>query len=191
MDLLRERVGPGYERQGDEHLDGEVVNGSHGPVGNVAGDDPEEETAARLLQQEPGDAGGARRLAPGAGREGDEDGEQHDADAVVEQRLALLSTSSVSGTLTFFRVASTATGSVGLMSAPNTSAHASGSGLPMRSAASQNAPPTRAVEIRVPRSASVATAQARSRSVRRSRLIAPANSRKASMPFITTSVKST
>ena len=101
-----------------------------------------------------------------------------------------ISTSSRFEMETWRSVLITATGSVGLISAPNTSAHASGSGWPMRSETSQTATPTSAVDTVVPINASAATGQARSRNRCRSRFSAPAKIRKASIPFITTSVKS-
>jgi hypothetical protein len=57
--------------------------------------------------------------------------------------------------VTFFRVASTATGSVGLIRAPKTSAQASETGCPDHWATAQKALPTMAVEMTVPTRASV------------------------------------
>ena len=87
-------------------------------------------------------------------------------------------------------MARTATGSVGLMRAPKTSAHGSDSGWPSTPDANQTATPTIAVDRIVPATAKRATGPARSRKVPMSRPREPANSRKASMPLKTTAVKS-
>ena len=101
-----------------------------------------------------------------------------------------ISTCSASGTRTFFSTLSTATGSVGLISAPNTMAHSSGTGRPTARLAPQKAKPTIRVEIKVPTTARVSTGRARLRSASKLTCMDPANSRNDSMPFITIPVKS-
>ena len=76
-----------------------------------------------------------------------------------------------------FSVASTPTGSVGLISTPNTSAQAGVSGTPTSRAVSQKPPPTTAAEITTPRVARKAAVQPRRFSSSRSTCMAPANSR--------------
>ncbi len=80
-----------------------------------------------------------------------------------------------------FTVASTAIGSVGLIRAPNTSAHGKVSSRPSDRAMAQRPTPTITVDASTPSVASVQTAMRRRRSSGRSTCMAPANSRKASM----------
>ena len=89
MELLGQSVGARDQRQGDKDLDREVVDDAHGAVGGVSGHDAEEQAAPGLLHEQARDPGRARRLASDAGGEAEENREQDDADAVVEQGLAL------------------------------------------------------------------------------------------------------
>lgn len=93
-----------------------------------------------------------------------------------------MSISSVLATRACFSTASTAMGSVGLISAPNTSAQAKAMGTESSWPAPQNMAPTRIVEITTPSVAMAPTVHALSRNKDRSICSAPANSRKASMP---------
>ena len=96
----------------------------------------------------------------------------------------------VGGTRTDSKMPSTATGSVGLIRAPNTSAQTNGIGWPARSAMIQMPPATSPVDSSVPRVASALTVRHRRRNADRSTCSAPANSRKLSMPCISVSWKS-
>ncbi len=99
-------------------------------------------------------------------------------------------TSSLAGMLTVFNVLITATGSVGLISAPKTRAQISGTGWLESRAIVQNPKPTMAVEMTVPRIARTSTGSACVRSLGTSTWSAPAKIRNASMPSITTALKS-
>jgi hypothetical protein len=101
-----------------------------------------------------------------------------------------ISVSSAAGTRTTFSVESTATGSVGLISAPKTNAQGSGIGMPSGAESSQMPTPTTAVETTTLAEAISATDPARPRSSSRSTCSAPANRRKASIPPLTVAVKS-
>ena len=98
--------------------------------------------------------------------------------------------SSALGAPNCFSVASTAIGSVGEISAPNTRHQINGIGMPMRLNTSQAPNPTRAVDISTPTLASAPTTHWCSRSRARSTCSAPANSRKLSMPCNSASSKS-
>ncbi len=76
-----------------------------------------------------------------------------------------------------FSAASTPTGSVGLISTPNTSAQGKESGTPIPRAASQKPPPITAAEITTPNVASTAAVQPRCFKASKSTCMAPANSR--------------
>ena len=95
--------------------------------------------------------------------------------------------SSASGTTTVLRSESTATGSVGLIRAPKTSAQASGRSSPSAPAIHHEPKPTMAVEMHTPSVAISAMTHFTEASSLRSTCIAPAKSRKASIPFMTRS----
>ena len=89
-----------------------------------------------------------------------------------------------SGTLTVLSRPSTATGSVGEISAPNTSAQAKDTSKPSRPAASHRPVLQTAIEMTTPMLAIRPIAHFWPFSVTRSTCSAPANSRKARMPFM-------
>ncbi len=97
---------------------------------------------------------------------------------------------SVFGTSTVLRMPSTATGSVGEISAPNTRHQAKGSGMLSQERISQVPVPTIAVEISTPSVAMVPIAQRREASASRSTCSAPANRSRLSIPFIRVSGRS-
>ena len=96
----------------------------------------------------------------------------------------------VGGTRTDSKIPSTAMGSVGLISAPNTNAHTNGSGWPAKPATTQMPQPTSPTDSIVPTVAKAPTVRHRHRSAGMSTCSAPANSRKLSMPCISNSWKS-
>ena len=89
-----------------------------------------------------------------------------------------------------FSVASTPTGSVGLIRTPKTTAQGKDRGTPRHFATSQNPAPITAAEKITPRVASTATIQAYRLKASKSTCIAPANSKNASMKRRTAAEKS-
>ncbi len=87
-------------------------------------------------------------------------------------------------------MASTAIGSVGEISAPNSRQSIKGSGRPSQGSTAQSNPPTAKVETAVPAKASSPTCRPRRRSRATSTCSAPANSSTGSMPCIRTAEKS-
>ena len=94
------------------------------------------------------------------------------------------------GTFTVLNRPSTATGSVGLISAPKTSAQTKGMSSANHPNRNHIAPPTTKVEIRVPRTAITEMVSRWFLKPVKSACSAPANSRKLSIPFIRVSLKS-
>ena len=97
----------------------------------------------------------------------------------------LISMASLSLTPKLRRMLNTVIGSVGLISAPKTSAHSSGRNTPKSKAASLKARPIASVDMTTPMVAIAPTVHLRWRSFERSTFSAPANSRKPSIPLKT------
>ena len=97
---------------------------------------------------------------------------------------------SAGGTAARPSTAITATGSVGEISAPNTSAHSSGTSMPKAPASSLKPMPTMAVETSTPSVLSARIGQRLRRMSPQSTCIAPANSRNDSIPSISVAWKS-
>ena len=102
---------------------------------------------------------------------------------------AILASSS-RGTLTVFKRPRTATGSVGEMRAPNTSAHKNEMGEPASLRMAHMAAPMRKVDNTTPSVAINVMAHLRCASCSISTCTAPANSNRLSMPFISVAAKS-
>ena len=95
--------------------------------------------------------------------------------------------SNAGGISIVLKIPRTATGSVGLIKEPNTSAHINGSDKPNRPSTSHKAVPITNVEIRMPTVANVKIVHLRSAMAMKSTCNAPAKSRKLNIPCITVS----
>ena len=86
--MLRQGVGAGDESERDQDLDRIVVDRAHRPISEVTGREAEQATAQSFDEKQPADLDEIDALARSAQGGGEQNGEQHDADAVVEERLA-------------------------------------------------------------------------------------------------------
>ena len=83
------RIGAGDQRQRDQNFDRIVVDQTHSLIGDVTRRDTKQQASASFHQQQLADGPGPGLFRAAADRKSQQYGEQHDADAIVEQRFAL------------------------------------------------------------------------------------------------------
>ena len=188
VQVQRQCVEAGHQGQRNHDFDGVLVDRLHGVHRDVSGHDAKDGAAARLDQEHLPGMDEADIAA--VDRDADKHREDNNADPVVEQAFAGDADLQRLGSRIVFSNASTATGSVGEISAPNVNAQTSGSSMPRTRAANHKPAPTITVEISTPTVAIRPTAHASVLSLPKSICSAPANSRYASIPFIIVSKKS-
>lgn len=88
---MGQRVGAGDKCHGYQNLHSVIVDQTHGPVSDISGRKPQDDAAGGLDEQHMRNGfDGNVGMIPGRG-EAQQQGEEHNADTVVEQRLASVS----------------------------------------------------------------------------------------------------